>query len=261
MSTPIHTNNDVEFTVPTLPERLQVIRTLPGIEIEQLAKAVLDSRLPWTYLDGLEQSDRIIALRAALLLWGQRQSTQVPREVQLRSTLATRHGRDVLLNAGTGTGKTLPTALNCMLDDPAQKKLVLSILPLKRLQLTQTDDFNNLYGIRTVAINEDTPRDDVYWNVRLIFTYSLDSIQPLYTEEYLQRKEEATRRSTTPYHDSRATLQDPRGPSPSPWNTYSHPAISNFPCTNQRRRGALCAFRGNSKLRDNSLPTSMGKAR
>jgi superfamily II DNA/RNA helicase len=43
--------------------------------------------------------------------------------LQPRACLATYHGRDSLIDAGTGSGKTLPIALNLLLDDPRHKKI------------------------------------------------------------------------------------------------------------------------------------------
>ncbi|KAF8224825.1 hypothetical protein L208DRAFT_1182010, partial [Tricholoma matsutake] len=77
--------------------------------------------------------------------------------LQLRSCLATHNGHDSLISAGTGSGKTLPIALNLLLDNPADGFISLMISPLKRLQITQGNDFNNKYRIPTVAINNDTP--------------------------------------------------------------------------------------------------------
>ena len=70
-----------------------------------------------------------------------------------------------MIIAGTGSGKTLPIALCILLDDPAKKLVTLTLSPLKRLQITQENDFNTRYGISTVCINEDTPRDENWWNV------------------------------------------------------------------------------------------------
>jgi len=55
-------------------------------------------------------------------------------------------------------------ALTILLDDPAMNYKTITILPLKRLQATQENDFNTCYGIETVVINEDTPQDEKWWN-------------------------------------------------------------------------------------------------
>ncbi|KAF8220653.1 hypothetical protein L208DRAFT_1332617, partial [Tricholoma matsutake] len=56
--------------------------------------------------------------------------------LQLHSCLATHNGHDSLITAGTGRGKTLPIALNLLIDDPADGFMSLMILPLKHLQIT-----------------------------------------------------------------------------------------------------------------------------
>ena len=63
--------------------------------------------------------------------------TQVPCEMQLCATLATYNGSDSLVNAGTGSRKTLPIALNLLLDDPSDNGISLTISPLMWLQVTQ----------------------------------------------------------------------------------------------------------------------------
>ncbi|KAH9028011.1 P-loop containing nucleoside triphosphate hydrolase protein [Lactarius hengduanensis] len=83
--------------------------------------------------------------------------------MQLRVVLADQHKKDALVSAGMGSGKTLPIVLNTLLDAPEKKLVTLVISPLKHLQVTQENDFNTWYGIPTVVINEDTPREDAWW--------------------------------------------------------------------------------------------------
>lgn len=76
--------------------------------------------------------------------------------------------------AGTESSRTLPIVLNALLDTPHKHLVTLVILPLKHLQITQENDFNKRYGIPTVVINEDTPREDAWWTVSyelLTFSY------------------------------------------------------------------------------------------
>jgi len=61
--------------------------------------------------------------------------------MQLRSILADQRGRDSLISAGTGSGKTLPIALCTLLDDPTKKKVTIVVSPLKRLQKSQANEF------------------------------------------------------------------------------------------------------------------------
>ena len=97
--------------------------------------------------------------------------------MQLQAVLADYHGLDCLISAGTGSGKTLPTALKILLDDPAAALTTITLSPLKRLQVTQENDFYSKYGICTVVINEDTPRDDTWWDVSVccFFLSSLEN--------------------------------------------------------------------------------------
>ncbi|KAF8225112.1 P-loop containing nucleoside triphosphate hydrolase protein [Tricholoma matsutake] len=152
-------------SVSTLEEHLNQLRLSSAEDIELLLQNTINSeRLPLVYWNALSNEDRITASRACLLAYAVAGGTQVPRELQLRACLATYHAHDSLIDAGTGSGKTLPIALNLLLDDPRLKKICLTISPLKRLQVTQANNFNLQYGIPTIAINDDTPRDDSYWN-------------------------------------------------------------------------------------------------
>ena len=89
----------------------------------------------------------------------------VPQEMQFRTVLSDFHGKDCLIAAGTGSGKTLPITLCILLDNPATNSITLTISPLKCLQVTQESDFNSRFRISTVTVNEDTPRDMDWWNV------------------------------------------------------------------------------------------------
>jgi hypothetical protein len=125
-------------TVPTLEEYLGYVRLASGDDIELLlSNAINLNTLPTTYLEKLSKEDRITASRACLLAWAVTGGIQIPRELQLRACLETYHGRDSLINAGTGSGKTLPIVLNLLLDDPRENGISLTISPLKRLQVTQ----------------------------------------------------------------------------------------------------------------------------
>ncbi|KAF8055298.1 P-loop containing nucleoside triphosphate hydrolase protein [Lyophyllum atratum] len=152
-------------TVPTLPERLNIIRLLPDHEIRALvASQIPQAKFPSAYVEQLDEKDRSTVYRACLLTWTVTGREQVPRELQLRSFLATHHGRDSLVDAGTGSGKTLVIVLSLLLDDPQDHHLSITISPLKRLQISQENDFNTQYLIPTIAINDDTPRDESFWN-------------------------------------------------------------------------------------------------
>jgi replicative superfamily II helicase len=113
---------------------------------------------------------------------------ETPREMQLRAAVADQNG-DSLTSAGTGSGKTLPVALNCLLDDPSMELVTLTISPLKRLQSTQTDHFSKKYNVPTLTINENTPRDDAWWDVRsLIFCFQHTHVH-VYSGKCLQSQD------------------------------------------------------------------------
>ncbi|KAF8228246.1 hypothetical protein L208DRAFT_1037258, partial [Tricholoma matsutake] len=83
--------------------------------------------------------------------------------LQLRSCLATHNNQDSLICAGTGSGKTLPIALNLKLN-----AMIIYALPLM-CSIVQANDFNIKYRIPTVALNDDTPREEAYWNASQTF--------------------------------------------------------------------------------------------
>jgi replicative superfamily II helicase len=156
-------------TVPTtleLSQWLRIIRACSGNELCDLVSLLgLRERLPSEFLATLDDDDLTVCYRAAIICYGVTGSVQVPREMQLKAVLSDYHGRDTFVSAGTGSGKTLPIALNVLLDDPDKNLVTITLLPLKRLQVTQETDFNTRYGIPTVVINEDTPREDSWWSV------------------------------------------------------------------------------------------------
>jgi hypothetical protein len=149
-------------TVPTLEDRLDFIRKCSSVDLSTFIchlSLESDSRVPSDFLSSLEDADKIFCWRAILVCYvvSHGQLEQIPREMQLRAVLADHRSFDCLIAAGTGSGKTLPTALKILLDDPAAALTTITLSPLKRLQVTQKNDFNSKYGISTVVINEDTP--------------------------------------------------------------------------------------------------------
>ncbi|KAH9029568.1 P-loop containing nucleoside triphosphate hydrolase protein [Lactarius hengduanensis] len=151
-------------TKPLVRFSLQSLQSCSVDELIQLVSTLcLLERLPVAFLDGLAEEDKILCYRVALMCYCVTNSMQIPREMQLRVVLADQHKKDALVSAGTGSGKTLPIVLNTLLDAPEKKLVTLVISPLKRLQVTQENGFNTRYGIPTVVINEDTPREDAWW--------------------------------------------------------------------------------------------------
>ncbi|KAF8908602.1 hypothetical protein CPB84DRAFT_1725038 [Gymnopilus junonius] len=155
-------------TVPDLPTHLETLRACPAACLDDFIRDLslnVDERIPLAFLNGLNDSDKLLCWRAILICYTVTQGQQIPREMQLRAVLADFNGLDSLISAGTGSGKTLPTALKILLDNPADHLTTITLSPLKRLQVTQENDFNSRYNICTVVINEDTPRDEAWWDV------------------------------------------------------------------------------------------------
>jgi len=59
---------------------------------------------------------------------------EIPHKMQLRDVLADQHGKDYLVAAGTGSGKTI-------LDDLAKCLITITISPLKRLGISSSTRF------------------------------------------------------------------------------------------------------------------------
>ena len=110
-----------------------------------------------------------IGLRACLAVWATSGKRIVPNNFQLTAAISLISGQDTLVDAGTGYGKTLCMIIPCLLDSPGLISIIIS--PLKRLQAVQVLEFER-YGIKTVAINEDTPNEPELWKVWLLVDFS-----------------------------------------------------------------------------------------
>ncbi|KAJ7838656.1 hypothetical protein B0H14DRAFT_2588487 [Mycena olivaceomarginata] len=134
-------------------------RTLP--ELRFLAYDLLPSdTLPHAYLDSLNDLHATIALKACLLVYFSSQRRVVPRQFRLEASIALSDGRDVVVDSGTGSGKTLCQIIPNLLYPNSTS---LTVSPLKRLQIVQAAEFER-WGVKTVCINEDTPNDPELWN-------------------------------------------------------------------------------------------------
>lgn len=98
---------------------------------------------PGAYLD---------ALRACLLVFSVSDGRVVPREFQLTSGLEAFWGKHTIINAGTGSGKTLSMVIPLLMDPEA---VAIIISPLKRLQITQAEELER-FLIKPLVINQDT---------------------------------------------------------------------------------------------------------
>ena len=103
-------------------------------DLQQHTLLEIDDRLPNEYLATLSNTDKLDALRACLILHRMTSSAIVSRVFQLQASLALLNGKDTIVTAGTGCGKTL-CQLIPMLLRPGSVSITIS--PLKRLQVTQ----------------------------------------------------------------------------------------------------------------------------
>ncbi|KAF8825281.1 hypothetical protein HHX47_DHR4000326 [Lentinula edodes] len=99
------------------------------------------------------------------MCWKVTNCKQIPHELQLKIALAGSKGNDAFVVAGTGSGKTLASVLNQLLVESDEVTVMLS--PLKRLQLSHVESIQALYSIETVAINEDTTNDNIFWEEKV----------------------------------------------------------------------------------------------
>ncbi|KAJ6468883.1 P-loop containing nucleoside triphosphate hydrolase protein [Mycena sanguinolenta] len=153
---------DPTYTSPeeTNQQFPNAIRSKPLPELEELAEELLSAtNVPHAYIRTLNDQHKSTALKACLLVFISSKRRIVPRRFQLEATLALEDGRDVLIDSGTGSGKTLCQIIPNLLH-PASTSMTIS--PLKRLQILQVPEFE-AWGIRTMSINEDTPNDKALW--------------------------------------------------------------------------------------------------
>ncbi|KAH9961658.1 hypothetical protein BGW80DRAFT_1125400, partial [Lactifluus volemus] len=106
-------------------------------------------------------------------------------------------GQDTLIDAGTGSGKTLCMILPALLD-PTAVSLVIS--PLKRLQVLQVAEFQS-YGLTAACVNEDTPNSSEFWKSVQAGDFNILVVQPKQLQTYkghLPRLAQALRNSRLP---------------------------------------------------------------
>ncbi|KAJ7251796.1 P-loop containing nucleoside triphosphate hydrolase protein [Mycena haematopus] len=146
---------------------LQNIRSKTLSELETLADELLSTAsIPDAYISSLNDQRKSTALKACLLVFFSSKRRIVPRQFQLEACIAMEDGRDVLVDSGTGSGKTLCQIIPNLLHPDSTS---MTISPLKRLQILQAAEFET-WGIRTMSINEDTPNDKALWEVGKIKT-------------------------------------------------------------------------------------------
>ncbi|KAL0063541.1 hypothetical protein AAF712_009546 [Marasmius tenuissimus] len=115
---------------------------------------------PKSYLSTLEGSDLLVALRCILVAFYITSGREIPREHQVHAVRLS-FSKDSAIIAGTGSGKTLITAILIWMS--GKDRISITISPLQRLQATQEKDFLTKYMIPTLAINHSTNRTADFW--------------------------------------------------------------------------------------------------
>jgi ATP-dependent helicase YprA (DUF1998 family) len=118
-----------------LQDLLHDIRNSPLHDLESLAAECLPSdALPDNYLNSLDPKHKTVALRACLIVHILSKYRIIPRQYQLEANNGLEDRRDVLVNSGTGSGKTLCLIIPNLLYPNTSS---MTISPLKRLQILQ----------------------------------------------------------------------------------------------------------------------------
>ncbi|KAJ7177298.1 P-loop containing nucleoside triphosphate hydrolase protein [Mycena crocata] len=116
--------------------------------------------LPGDFMTSLTAYERRTVLDAFLYVDFASLGSIVPRDLQLRSTVAVRNGQDLIVRARTGSGKTLAMIIPVLLMGPDAIAITLS--PLRLIQDSHVKEFSK-FGISSIAINCFTPDDRALW--------------------------------------------------------------------------------------------------
>ena len=107
--------------------------------------------LQWIGSDSLDSDKRLDALRACLLVFSVTNGRVFPRQFQLEAGLAAYQGKNSIVTAGTGSGKTLSMVIPLLMNP---KAVGIIVSPLKRLQSTQARELER-FQIKPLVINQD----------------------------------------------------------------------------------------------------------
>jgi superfamily II DNA/RNA helicase len=117
-------------------EASKMIRSSSMDELELWFKALPQEKTPHSFIDGLHSDEKLgeerFCKQICLLVWMASSFSQVPTAQQLEAALAFFYGKDSLLLARTGFGKTLLIVIAHLLQYPNKNYIVLIISPLKR---------------------------------------------------------------------------------------------------------------------------------
>ena len=125
-----------------LAAELENIRNLTEDSLLSRFQEICSSKRPGPeFMAKLDDCQRDTVYKCCILLSAVTNGKKIPREFQLKAVLVLLAGQDCLIDAGTGSGKTLCMVLPALLN-PTGVSLVVS--PLKRLQVLQVKCFNDI---------------------------------------------------------------------------------------------------------------------
>ncbi|KAJ3546404.1 hypothetical protein NMY22_g2073 [Coprinellus aureogranulatus] len=179
-SSPVGSPMDVDSPEDAFETLSECLKSTELTTPEQILHAYLEEipaelRVPEDFWSDYSDKIALRGRRACVLLYRQSDGRLFPRKFQLESTLHIWKGMDSEVDAGCGSGKTLCLVLPALEAPPGEIALV--VCPLKRLQEAQVAEFAR-YGIRALAINEDTPRNPELWKDVENGVYSVLIVQP-----------------------------------------------------------------------------------
>ena len=104
------------------------------------------------WIDTLEADPRLDTIRACLLIFSVSDCWVIPQRFQLEAGLAAFWGKNTLVNAGTGSGKTLSMAIPLLMNLEA---VAVVVSPLGRLHSTQAKELGR-FRVKPLVMNEDS---------------------------------------------------------------------------------------------------------
>ncbi|KAF6759189.1 II DNA helicase [Ephemerocybe angulata] len=158
-----------------LPDLDSILAISDLIDAQDLYKAIIpkEKALASSFWDTYTQPQQLIGLKACLAIYVTSDRRIFPREFQLKATMGLCAGKNVLIDVGTGYGKTFCMILPALLHP---RRITIVISPLKKLQEMQVLEFR-ARGASALAINEDTPNTKELWKDVREGSYSVLVVQ------------------------------------------------------------------------------------
>ena len=153
---------------------------LPDTGIDDvISRLDLDILPSDAFLDSLS-SERASTVKRACFITFALARNIILKEWQLEGTLDILAGHDTILNASTGSGKTMLIILPMLLRPGS---ISITISPLKRLMASQAEELGR-FGLRAAIVNEDTSHNPELFKAILDSHYNHIHISPEQLEQH-----------------------------------------------------------------------------